>query len=340
MYNANIAMTLLEKKMSHEIAQIGGRDNFAYVGEKAWHGLGQKMPEGSSPEEMMIAAGANWEIHEFPLAIDLGLDQNGVRVTVPTDKKALGRVDSDGTFHQMLDVVSQRWTPLQNREAFQFFDAFTKTNEMQMESAGVLNDGKTVFALAKINRDYEVVKGDEIKAYFLLTNPHEHGKSIRVEGTDIRVVCKNTLSYAQRVADKANIYRHSHATQFNADAAESFVRETLLGQDAYIEEQKFMASKQYDMENLIQYFSEVFPVAVSSQKETSRNAKRALEYIETQPGAEYAEGTWYSALNAVTYMTDHIIGSERVRQGSALYGPGRTTKQRARSLAMDYANAS
>ena len=51
------------------------------------------------------------------------------------------------------------------------------------------------------------------------------------------------------------------------------------------------------------------------------NAKRCLELVENQPGAEYAEGSWWQAFNSVTCFTDHVQGrSAENRLHSQWYG--------------------
>ena len=72
----------------------------------------------------------------------------------------------------------------------------------------------------------------------------------------------------------------------------------------------------------------------------SKNAKACHDVIETQPGAEYAEGSWWQAFNSVTYMTDHLQGREGdSRLQSAWYGRNRKVKLNALDKALEYAEA-
>jgi hypothetical protein len=72
----------------------------------------------------------------------------------------------------------------------------------------------------------------------------------------------------------------------------------------------------------------------------SRNAKGALDILETQPGANYAPGTWWNAYNACTYMTDHVIGkTQESRLTSAWYGLNKSVKVKALEKAVEYAEA-
>ena len=72
----------------------------------------------------------------------------------------------------------------------------------------------------------------------------------------------------------------------------------------------------------------------------SKNADIALGILHTQPGAEYAEGTWWQPFNAVTFMTDHIVGrSTDTRLTSAWYGYNKSLKTKALELAVEFAEA-
>lgn len=74
--------------------------------------------------------------------------------------------------------------------------------------------------------------------------------------------------------------------------------------------------------------------------ELSKSANLAMEVIDTQPGAEFGQGTWWAGWNTVTYMTDHLIGrSVDSRLTSAWYGANKNLKIRALELALEYADA-
>ena len=62
--------------------------------------------------------------------------------------------------------------------------------------------------------------------------------------------------------------------------------------------------------------------------------------MHKQPGANMSEGTWWSALNAVTYYADHVAGRDRnAALRSAWFGSKATMKRNALDLATEYAKA-
>ena len=52
--------------MAHMIEEIDGVAQMAYAGDVPWHGLGVKVPSDLTPEQMLEAAGLNWEVRKYP----------------------------------------------------------------------------------------------------------------------------------------------------------------------------------------------------------------------------------------------------------------------------------
>jgi hypothetical protein len=124
--------------MSHEI------ETMAYVGAVPWHGLGTQLPAAPSVEEMLEAAGLDWTVSKRPLftwrSRGEALDVKG--------HKALVR-DTD---HRVLSVVTDRYVPVQNRQALELFRRFCDAGHLELETAGALKGGAFIWALARIGR--------------------------------------------------------------------------------------------------------------------------------------------------------------------------------------------
>ena len=318
--------------MAHELEIVNGNAQMAYVGDVPWHGLGTKVPADLTPEQFMVKAGLDWDVEKEDI-----LTTSGIKVK---NKQALVR-SSDGS---ILDVVGTGWNPVQNSEAFDFFEEYVNAGDMEMHTAGSLKDGQMVWALAKTKDGFELFNGDQTDNYFLFTNPHQFGKAINIRMTPIRVVCNNTLTLSlSQNADQMLTVNHRKA--FDASEVKEqmgIAREKL---DQYKTMAEFLGSKPYTGENIVQYFNEVFGTPAKEKVDgvlpfTSRNAKLAMENLQTQPGANFAEGSFWQAFNTVTYMTDHLQGREGdSRMVSSWYGRNRKVKLNALNKALEYAEA-
>lgn len=310
-------------------------ETMAYAGATPWHGLGKQVPSDLSPEQMLKAADLDWTVEKIPAFSKI--DGKSINVGV----SALVR----STDNKVLDVVSNDWNPVQNQEAFQFFSEYCEAGDMEMNTAGSLRDGQIVWALAKVKESFDLFKGDQVDSYLLFTNPHKFGQCIDVRFTPIRVVCNNTLTLALKEHTE-RVVKKNHRTVFDPSQVKEQLGIATSKLAKYKEMATFLGSKRYTQDLLKKYFNEVFPVLVYNKekgpqrKELSKSATRALDIIETQPGAEFAQGSWWQAFNAVTYLTDHEIGKTAdTRLQSAWFGANKNLKIKALETAIEFAEA-
>lgn len=315
--------------MAHELEFVNGQAQMAFVGETPWHGLGVQVSDDLAPAEMMKAAGVDWRVQEVESFVEF----NGQKV--PTGMKALVR-ETDG---RVLTQVGKGWHPVQNEEAFEFFKDFTDAGKMKMHTAGSLKNGEIIWALAKVDDDFELFNGDKVESYLLFSNPHQYGKTIDIRFTPIRVVCNNTLTLSLNQTAE-NSVRLNHRRQFDADAVKETMGIAHFKMAQYKEMASFLGSKRTTEDTVKQYFGHLLGMSNKNEGELSRTAKRALEVLVEQPGAEFAEGSWWQPFNAVTWMTDHELGrSADTRLQSAWYGNNRKLKTQALELALEMAEA-
>ena len=318
--------------MAHMIEMVNDKAQMAYTGEVPWHGLGTKVPNDLTPIQMLDAAGLNWTVEKVPAFAKVA----GKNVAV--GHSALVR----SMDNKILDVVSDDWNPVQNEEAFDFFNEFVAAGDMEMHTAGSLRDGQIIWGLAKVKESFELFKGDRIDSYLLFSNFHKYGHSTDVRFTPIRVVCNNTLTLSlnSKVERMAKI---SHRKVFEPTAVKEMLGIATDKLAKYKEMASFLGSKRYNDENIVEYFTRIFPVSGSNdtkKKEISKNAALALDVLDNQPGTEFAPGTWWQAFNAVTYLTDHLAGRNADnRLTSAWYGYHKGIKTKALETAVEMAEA-
>ena len=311
-------------------------ETMAYAGALPWHGLGTKVSNELTPKQMMQKAGVDWRVEEVESYVKIGDTE------VPTGMKSLVR-ESD---NKILTNVGSGWHPCQNEDAFNFFNEYVLAGDMEMHTAGSLNDGKMVWALAKVKESFDVFGEDTVDSYILFSNPHQYGKSIDVRFTPIRVVCNNTLTLSLNTETKNGV-KIGHRNAFNSDQ----VKETMgLASNKfaqYKEMAEFLGSRRVTADALIEYYDEIFPHSgakapevVKSYDDLSRAAKLCYDALEVQPGAEFAKGSWWQAFNSVTYFTDHVHGhNAENRLKNQWFGYNQARKVNAANKAVEFANA-
>lgn len=316
----------------NDILQI---ETMAYAGQSPWGDIGTQVSNDLSPQQIMEKADLNWSVDK----VKTYADYQGEKI--PTGLEALVR-SSD---NKILTQVGKNWEPCQNETAFEFFNEYCLEGGMDMESAGSLKGGKMVWALAKIKESFDVVKGDQVDSYLLFSNPHEYGKSIDVRFTPIRVTCMNTLAMAIK-GSAVNGMKVNHRKAFDPVMVKQTMGIAHEKFEQYKEVAKFLSKKRFDAQSLIQYYNEVFPrtykgkdeVIVNAYDDLTTNGQKAFDVLQSQPGANFAQGSWWQALNSVTYLTDHVMGREAdSRMTSSWFGANANRKAVAVSKAIEFA---
>lgn len=317
--------------MAHQV------ETMAYAGQVPWHGLGVPVSNDLTPAQMMDKAGLDWKVREVESFIEF----DGKRM--PTGLKSLVR-ETDG---RILTNVGENWNPVQNETAFEFFSEFVMAGDMEMHTAGSLKDGQMVWALAKVKSDFELFGGDRVESYLLFSNPHQYGKSIDVRFTPIRVVCNNTLTLSlDQKAEKS--VRIGHRVEFDPSSVKEALGIAAKKLNTYKDMAEFLGKKRFTTDSYIEYLNAVFPRTADKKVQgkslsidtLSRNAKLAHDSLESQPGAEFAEGSWWQAFNSVTFITDHVQGrNSDNRLYSSWFGGNQVRKRDALKTAIEFAEA-
>jgi phage/plasmid-like protein (TIGR03299 family) len=171
------------------------------VREVPWHGEGvilKKHPRTIS--QALVAAGLDWDVKQVPVQVRVGGKLHkapGVMANV--------REHKDGEV-KLLGVVTKKYKPVQNREAFEFLANLYGT-EMLFETAGALAGGRRVWVLMKLP-EYVEVAGDSYMQYAFVSNSHDGKSSVLSACTPIRIVCENTERAAIRSAQRTYMIRH------------------------------------------------------------------------------------------------------------------------------------
>ncbi len=335
--------------MSHDLM----KNTMAYVGEVPWRGLGREVPMGVGSAEMIEAAGLNWDVRLRPAA--------GARVVRTREPRGSEQADTtDGrvevynryeVFRPALEdessevsfaIVGPRYTPLQNREAFSFFDRLIHAGNAQYETAGALGDGERVWVMAKVRDTVPILGDDEVKPYVLLSHTHNGRSSIRVMPTMVRVVCQNTLSWALEDRKAGVRIRHSSRASERLDEEAARINFAFQEIDRAIELFRRMATIAVTQTMLTSFLEGLWPRTPrqKEQKTHPKNWDEIQSVYETRPDLQVAPalGTLWGLYNAVTYHVDYQnVKNETpdARLERAWFGSGDELKRHAFKRAVD-----
>jgi phage/plasmid-like protein (TIGR03299 family) len=241
------------------------------------------------------------------------------------------RVDGE-TQEVALGMVGSRYAPLQNIDAFSFFEPFIRNGWAQFHTAGALGNGERVWVLAKLTGQIVVVSGDAIDRYLLLSNKHDGSGAVSIRFTPIRVVCQNTLNWAEKGGFSVISVRHSKNIGDNLKQIIDKVfteAETLFGQ---------MAARTLAVDDIDSFLELLFPRTKNQRKadqEPERWARvRAIlddKTVTPPPTRNTLWGLYNAVVRAEDYRDARQDGSARLAR--VWFGSGHDLKVKALDLA-------
>jgi len=318
-----------------------------YYNEVPWHGLGTKVDHVLSAEEAITTAGLDWEVGTIPIYVNNVAGIKGYRKI--EGKKAITRL-TDG---KVMGIQGDGYTPWQNKDAFQFFDAVVATKEAKFHTAGSLMGGQRVWILAKLNGGGPIsIKGDAVDKYLLLMNGHDGKLARKMFFTPVRVVCMNTLMAAESDAAKggAIFYRRHTGGMGTHDIenAREILGLTLKFYERFTEQAIYLASHQLPAPQFPKLLAAAFgttgaikPQDVVDLSDFSKRREEQMVTVQNMfegggkgldtPGIK---GTKWAAYNAVVEYVDYAkkyggANPDDLRLKNTWFSRGAKIKQRA-----------
>jgi phage/plasmid-like protein (TIGR03299 family) len=303
-----------------------------------WHKLGKILNSPPTSAEAIVEAGLDWEVEKKQI---YWKSENNEYIPY-TKRNALVRTRDNNP----LSVVSDSYKPLQNKVAFEWFDPIVKAGDATYETAGSLQGGKKIWILAKLKRDMEVVKGDEVRNYLLLANGHDGVTGIMIQPSNIRTVCENTLLQSLGTGLVTTIWHHG-------DISEKMDRiKRLLGLAEKQFEQKHemykaMANFPVNDTNIAGYVHHLIPNANEEATERIKESVTAAqekiwELAETGLGTDIpgVKGTMWGLYSSAIEFGDYYM-PRKVRDLASyqLFGLGSQFKKRAYDKALEMIGA-
>lgn len=318
--------------MAHQLEVVNGKASTFYVGQTPWHGLGQALQSPPTVEEGLRAAGLDWKVGLKPLFTD---DKQAV------DHRATYRMDNG----RILGVVGPWYHPLQNLDAFGWFQPFLDSGEAELHTGGCLQDGRKVWVLARMRREgMEIADGDTVERFILLSNSHDGTRAVRVGFTPIRVVCANTLALAHSDKEQSSLIRllHTKGLQTSLDELRKTMNTANAAFEATAKQYRRLAKARVSQADLRRYVKVVLGVENTTDedmpKPTLDKIERMLRNANEGRGNDMVKGTLWAGYNGVTEYFGYEFGrSVDARLNSLWWGTNARLNQRALEVALTMA---
>ena len=316
------------------------------VREVPWHKMGTIVQDKLVSREAIIAAELDWEVVKTPIYVLV--DNNVVLVK---EKVAVMRV----TDRRVYATVTPKFEPIQNVDAFQFFDRVVGT-EVKYDVAGALNNGARIWMTARLPKTSDIA-GEEMEDYLLLVNSHDGSLALQMFFTKVRVVCANTLDMALNNEATRFYFRHVKGVHDKIDDAKEILGFAVKANEDTTEKMNALIAKKWTEKQMagllnavlkpevlllnagekaidftVPNFQEKARVEVGVRLQKTMNDINRLVYEGKGQDNPAIQGTAYQAYNAVTEYTDHARAYKQGKELSGIwFGTGRQMRERALS---------
>lgn len=315
------------------ISLVNGIEHYAGA-KPAWHNLGVNVGKSMTAEEALKLAHLDYNVELQPLTTLNGVMVENHYATVRTDVP-------EGL---PLGVVGNKYTVVQNTDAFSFFDLIVDKNEAIYESVGALGNGEKIFITAKLPDTIEVAKSC-VDMYICFFNSHDGSTPAQALFTPVYVVCANTMAMAlKNCTNKVNLRHTRNVKDRFAQAIELMQIKT-----SYMGELKntisMLSNTKVTAEHAKRIIEQVFIPAqdmkaiASGNTDVSTRAKNIVEqvmgYYFEHPYQQQVIGTAFGVYNAVTGFFQNVKEfktDEQKMRSIFMGGTAETYAQRALTL--------
>jgi phage/plasmid-like protein (TIGR03299 family) len=305
-------------------------ETMAYAGERPWHGLGSRLAPQQPIDAWKCQAGMDWKIEEAEVRYVAGNDATGAIHSYP-EQKVLYRSDT----RKPLSVVSKRFQVVQPGQILEFYRDLTANAGFELESAGVLREGRKFWALARTGQSTTLKGRDKVDGYLLLATACDGTLATTAQFTSVRVVCNNTLSIA--LGNASGAIKVPHRSHFDPDAVKRQLGITVTSWDGFVARVKALVERPVDPDSADGLLRRVLTYSRLDGKATVVNEQAMASVRSLYEGGgrgalmASSRGTAWGLLNSVTEFIDHHrrARTEDHRREAAWFGPGAQIKQRA-----------
>ena len=308
-------------------------EKMAYVGATPWHQLGNQLPPKQPIEVWAEKAGMDWTICDTPVRYLTGQAGALGAILSYDAQKVLYRSDTKAP----LSVVSNRYQVVQPKAVLEFYRDLSEISGFELETAGVLKEGRKFWALARTGKSMALKGNDVVNGYLLLATSCDSSMATTATPTTIRVVCNNTLAIALNGATSA--IKVPHSTSFDAQAVKKQLGIAVSQWDGFMYRMKTLSERKVKNHEAMNYFLKVLcqtdgHVDPSLGLTNERALKKVQSLYEGHGrGAELAaaNGTAWGLICSITEYLDHEkqAKSQEYRLDSSWFGVGASLKQRA-----------
>ncbi|QWY81983.1 hypothetical protein SEA_SICARIUS2_78 [Arthrobacter phage Sicarius2] len=308
--------------MTNELnLNLNRRDAFAQ--------LGTDVSKASNAQQAMDFANlAGWDVRKHPLTTMPIMGADGEMLQLPVaDKWASVRTNPETLQPEVLGVVGNTYTPIQNEAHCELLDAIVEESGAHFENAAAMRGGRDVFVTMRLNDQMLVGGVDPINLSLAAFNSHDGSSSFKLAVTNMRVFCANQQAAVMHGAVSKFSVRHTARSGGILAEAREALKLTFAYNAEFEKAAEQLIQQSYTDAQFNELISSMWDVSEDAKPAVkTRNEKRAdtLNFLFADADTnDNIRGTAWAAYQSITEYVDHYApanlgGSDSIESARAL----------------------
>lgn len=314
-------------------------------------------------QDVMIKANLNWTVQKtqvyakMPGQVDFDNPDNLHDTDIFVGSNSFKPVNNSfctyrTDINQPLGMVKDRYTPVQNMDAFKFFNDAISDNNVSWFTAGCYGIGEKIFVSAKLSDTVLVNGKDPIENYLVFSTSHDGSSGVRIMLTPIRLICFNCMNAAIRNASNYITLRHTQSVHTKINKAKEILGIARKKIDFFEECMEQMTKIKFSDKEAMELFGQVLlndneltalaqngyeikdivnrnwlamdRSNISTQK--ANELYKMYEYYHIGAGQQEFLGTGYGVYNAVNGYYSNLKNEEGIKRMDTLLNGTQSNK--------------
>lgn len=283
----------------------------------------------STLDEVLAMADLDYEVALHDLQSQV-VTQDGV-TRVDYTQSGVVRMDNLAP----LGVVGERYTPIQNRDAFEPLRYLQEEGFIEeFEQAGILGAGQRAFIVARLGKDMGL--SDEHHARVLFSTTHDGSGAYSVRAIAERLFCANQIPRLSKLGTRILTIRHTYSATRRVQQVRAAVMSEVRWFDEYAEAYERMLNTTVDTARIGAYVNQVAPMPPkdATERQVCAGLKRQQDVLARIHGGynENIKGTVAALFQGAVEYSDYDARGRNAER--ILLGRDLSFKQRAWDTAL------
>lgn len=268
-----------------------------------WRKLGKPVEKAMTAEEAIKLGGLDFNVKVSEDFVGVTVNNQLLKV----DNKFITYAEYADGKTKALGVVGNRYTPIQNTDAFDLLNNIVDESGANFDSAGTLNGGQRCYITMKMPNTIKVANGgDAIETYLNCMNSHDGSSSFTIHTTFLRLVCTNGMKgFVQ--GSSINL-RHTANAVMKVQEAREALQIVFQQQEEFQTQVEALLNTEMSNSQYKKFVEALVPEApedASVRKSNSVDRVRGdLMGLWTAPTQEIVKNTAWAAYSAVVEYVD------------------------------------